>query len=44
MNKIKRQFNEVVNQKIARLPKGLKKSSFFDETVALFKSYLAVVE
>jgi hypothetical protein len=44
MNKIKRQFNEVVNQKIARLPKALKKSSFFDETVALFKSYLAVVE
>jgi len=44
MNEIKGQFNEVVHQKIARLPKALRKSNFFDDTVALFKSYLAVVE
>jgi len=41
MNEIKAQFNEVVHQKIARLPKALKKSNFYDETVAIFKSKLA---
>ncbi len=44
MNIIKRQYNELVKQRHTKIPKNIRKSSYFAETQQLFATFLAQVE
>ena len=44
MNMIKRQYNELVKQRHSKIPKTIRKSSYFAETQQLLATFLAHVE